>query len=238
MKQRLQKILSERGVASRRASEKLITDGAVTVNGCVATLGESADAEADVILVRGEPLPGAAKCVYIMLNKPRGYVTTLSDEQGRRTVAELVRDCGARVYPVGRLDLDSDGLLIMTNDGELANRLMHPSFEVRKTYRAWVKPAEAGVLVADAVRRLREPMEVDGVTVQAKNVELAAGSDVVFITIGEGRNRQVRRMCASVGLRVERLTRVSEGALKLGDLKSGRWRELSADEINLLRKGG
>ena len=224
-------------MASRRASEKLITDGEVTVNGCVATLGESADADMDIICVRGEPLPSPTANIYIMLNKPRGYVTTLSDERGRRTVAELVRDCGARVYPVGRLDLDSDGLLIMTNDGELANRLMHPSFEVRKKYRAWVKP-NAGVELAAAAEHLREPIELDGVSVQAKRVELAAGSDVVFITIGEGRNRQVRRMCASVGLRVERLTRVAEGELRLGDLKSGRWRRLTEDEINMLRKGG
>ncbi|MDR0905672.1 MAG: rRNA pseudouridine synthase [Oscillospiraceae bacterium] len=232
MKERIQKILSERGVTSRRAAEKLISDGLVTVNGRTATLGESADADTDEICVRGERIDEPPERVYIMLNKPRGYVTTLSDERGRKTVAELVSDCGARVYPVGRLDLDSDGLLIMTNDGELANHLMHPKNEVRKTYIATV----GGDLNA-AVPRLREPVTLDGVTVTAKSVTQINERQIEII-IGEGRNREVRKMCAAAGLRVTRLTRVSEGELTLGELKTGQWRHLTADEINLLQKGG
>ena len=233
MSERLQKILSERGVASRRASERLITDGRVTVNGRVAALGESADATSDEICVDGALLPSAPKCTYIMLNKPRGYVTTVADDRGRRTVMELISDCGARVYPVGRLDMDSEGLLLLTNDGELANRLMHPSFEVEKTYRVLVDAM--GETLASAAERLREPMEIDGVTVTAKRV--AAQNAALEITIGEGRNRQIRRMCAAVGLRVQRLTRVAEGSLRLGDLRLGKWRELTDAETELLRRG-
>jgi 23S rRNA pseudouridine2605 synthase len=232
VKERIQKILSERGVASRRAAEKLISDGLVTVNGRTATLGESADADTDEICVRGERLNAPPERVYIMLNKPRGYVTTLSDERGRKTVVELVSGCGVRVYPVGRLDLDSDGLLILTNDGELANHLMHPKNEVRKTYLA----AVSGDVDA-AIPKLREPVTLDGVTVTAKSVT-RINERQLELTIGEGRNREVRRMCAAAGLRVERLTRVSEGELTLGELKTGKWRHLTAAEITLLRKGG
>ena len=224
-------------MVSRRAAEKLIAEGLVTVNGAVATLGMSVE-EGDEIAIRGEPLPEAGERVYIMLNKPRGYVTTMSDDRGRRTVAELVADCGARVYAVGRLDMDSEGLLIMTNDGELAHRLMHPSFEVQKTYRVVLRDAASD----DALERLRAPIEMDGTTVQAKNVErvraLRGNKSVINITIGEGRNRQIRRMCAAVGLNVDRLRRIAEGDLKLGDLPSGKWRELTEQEINLLRKDG
>lgn len=233
MSERLQKILSERGVASRRASERLITEGRVTVNGRVAALGESADAQSDEICVDGVPLPSAPKCEYIMLNKPRGFVTTVSDDRGRRTVMELVSDCGAKVYPVGRLDMDSEGLLLLTNDGELANRLMHPSFEVQKTYRVLVDAM--GEQLERAAARLREPMEIDGVTVTAK--QILVQSAALEITIGEGRNRQIRRMCAAAGLRVQRLTRVAEGGLRLGDLRVGRWRRLTDAETELLRKG-
>ena len=220
-------------MASRRASERLVTEGRVTVNGRVAALGESADAAADEICVDGVPLPAASECTYIMLNKPRGFVTTVADDRGRRTVMELVSDCGARVYPVGRLDMDSEGLLLLTNDGELANRLMHPSFEVEKTYRVLVDAM--GEPLERAAERLREPMEIDGVTVTAKRV--AVQNAALEITIGEGRNRQIRRMCAAVGLRVQRLTRVEEGGLQLGDLQLGKWRRLTESETESLRKG-
>ena len=139
MQERIQKILSRYGVASRRQAEQMLLDGRVTCNAQVCQLGQSADPDVDTILVDGKPLPSLGQYVYIMLNKPKGYVTTLSDEQGRKNVAKLVVDCGARVYPVGRLDMDSEGLLLMTNDGDFANRLMHPRYEVRKIYRVTVK---------------------------------------------------------------------------------------------------
>ncbi|MDR0838485.1 MAG: rRNA pseudouridine synthase [Oscillospiraceae bacterium] len=229
--QRIQKILSERGVTSRRAAERLIADGLVTVNGVIAALGDRADPDRDEIAVRGVALPASPERVYIMLNKPRGYVTTMSDERGRRTVAELVADCPERVYPVGRLDMDSDGLLIMTNDGELANALAHPSHEVSKTYFV-----EVSGDVEAALPVLRAPMELEGYTVLAR--EVTARGALLTVTIGEGRNRQVRKMCAAAGLRVLRLTRTSEGGVALGTLQRGKWRSLTEDEIKTLRGKG
>lgn len=237
MKVRLQKILSARGVASRRRAEEMIAAGRVTCNGVVCSLGDSADELTDTILLDGKPLPSERKHVYILLNKPRGYVTTLSDEKGRKNVAQLVSDCGHRVYPVGRLDMDSEGLLIFTNDGEFANQLMHPKHEIDKTYRVSVK----GYTDA-ALYRLKRPIVLDGYTISEPKVELinrSSGSDGradLLITIHEGRNRQVRRMCASAGMRVVRLVRVSEGTLELGDLPVGKWRYLTADEEAMLRK--
>ena len=229
MKQRLQKILSDQGVASRRKAEELIRSGRITVNGQSACLGQSADPGVDEILLDGKPLPEKAKPVYIMLHKPRGYVTTLSDEKGRRNVTELVKDCGVRVYPVGRLDMDSEGLLILTNDGEFANRLMHPSEEVDKTYLVWVAGfTEAGF------RQLREPVTLDGYTIQPPDVALLDRSGDrarLRIIIHEGRNRQIRRMCQIASMRVIRLKRVGEGRLRLGTLPPGRWRYLSDEEV-------
>lgn len=225
MSERLQKLISAAGLASRRAAERMILDGRVTVNGTPASLGQRADPATDVIQVDGKPLPVRGKKVYIMLNKPRGCVTTLSDEHGRPTVAELVRDAGARVYPVGRLDYDSDGLLLLTNDGDFANALPHPSHEIDKTYRAVV----AGD-VAAALPVLRSSMELDGYVIRPARVEVA-GDNVLEITIHEGRNRQVRRMCAAAGLEVRRLTRVAEGPLRLGGLPQGKWRHLTENEI-------
>ncbi|MDR1328525.1 MAG: rRNA pseudouridine synthase [Oscillospiraceae bacterium] len=221
---RLQKILSERGVASRRAAERLIASGRVTVNGAVAEIGMSADPERDEILIEGKPLPPETERRYIMLNKPRGYVTTMSDERGRKTTAELTADCPERVYPVGRLDMDSDGLLIMTNDGELAHKLMHPSHGIKKTYRVI---AEGDVAAALPV--LKAPIEIDGRETLAAEVSVNGGE--LTVTISEGRNRQVRRMCEAAGLRVTRLTRISEGALELGGLKTGKWRYLTPQEV-------
>ena len=230
MKERLQKLISAAGVASRRQAERLISEGRVKVNGAVAALGQSADPEIDEITVSGTPLPAPGQLRYLMLNKPRGYVTTLSDEKGRPSVAELVRGVGTRVYPVGRLDLNSDGLLLLTNDGALAHAVMHPRTEVKKTYRTVVRGD-----VETALPLLRAPMEIDGYRIRPAEV-IRTGENVLDITIHEGRNRQVRKMCDAAGLRVERLTRISEGPLKLGDLKPGVWRELTVKELAALKE--
>ncbi len=233
MEERLQKILAAGAGMSRRAAEKLIENGEVTVNGAVARLGDRADPALDRILLRGAPLSRPEEKVYIMLNKPVGVVTTMSDEKGRRTVAELVADVPARVYPVGRLDINSEGLLLMTNDGEFANRVMHPSFEKEKTYRVLVTgDAERGV------KRLLEPMELDGVPLRRPRVRVCGADGPVTtldITIHEGRNRQVRRMCDAAGLSVKRLTRISIGPVRLGRLQKGAWRHLTPEEIEALR---
>ena len=233
MTERLQKILSGRGVASRRKAEEMIQNGLVTVNGVPAKLGDSADPETDEILVDGKPLPGQEEFVYIMLHKPRGYVTTLSDEKGRPDAAQLVADCGIRVYPVGRLDMDSEGLLLFTNDGAFANALMHPKHEVKKTYEVWVTGYHPG-----AEMRLSRPITLDGYTIRPPKVKLlrAEGKKAKFqVTIHEGRNRQVRRMCEAAGMLCTRLRRVKEGGLSLGDLPLGKWRHLTAEEIEALK---
>ena len=229
MTERLQKIISAHGIASRRTAEEMIRAGRVTVNGEVASLGTSADPEIDEILLDGKLLPTRQGSVYILLHKPRGYVTTLSDEKDRPTVAQLVADCGTRVYPVGRLDYDSEGLLILTNDGEFANRLMHPKHEVRKTYEVWVKGYHAA-----AVSLLSRPITLDGRPIRKPEVSLlwADGDKAkLLVTIHEGRNRQVRRMCQAAEMTVTRLCRVAEGKLKLGDLPKGKWRYLTEEEI-------
>ena len=233
MKERLQKIISASGLMSRRAAEELIAAGKVSVNGVTAALGDKAEAGIDRILVDGKALPSAGEKLYIMLNKPRGYVTTLSDEKGRKNVSELVKELGTRLYPVGRLDMYSEGLLLMTNDGDFANRLMHPSHEIDKCYHTWVKGEDMGW----AVELLRCPMEIDGYVTSPAQVdilELKGEEALLGITIHEGRNRQVRKMCEAAGLKVTRLMRVSEGGVKLGTLKSGRWRRLTEEELNML----
>ncbi len=232
MKERLQKILSARGVSSRRAAEELIKAGKITVNGTAAQLGASADPETDVILVDGKPLPSGITSVYIMLHKPRGYVTTLSDERGRPDVTQLVQDCGLRVYPVGRLDMDSEGLLLLTNDGAFAQSMMHPRHNVDKTYEVWV----AGYDEA-ATALLERPIELDGYMIRRPQVRLlrSGGKTAKYlVTIHEGRNRQVRRMCEAAGMTVTRLRRVKEGQLELGDLPLGSWRYLTEEEIATL----
>lgn len=233
MKERLQKILSSRGVCSRRRAEELITAGLVTVNGITAKLGDTADPEADEILVEGKALPGQQAYVYLMLNKPRGFVTTLSDEKGRPNAAQLVADCGARVYPVGRLDMDSEGLLLFTNDGDFANTLMHPKHQVEKTYDIWVTGYNPGCF-----RRLSQPMELDGYALRIPKLRLlkVEGKTArIQITIHEGRNRQVRRMCEIAGMHVIRLRRIREGSLELGNLPKGKWRYLTPEEISKLK---
>lgn len=235
MEERLQKLLSAAGVCSRRAAEGYIEAGRVTVNGEAAQLGAKADPDRDDIRLDGRPLPGPAEPVYLLLNKPRGYVTTLSDEKGRKTVAELVKGCGARVYPVGRLDLDSEGLLLLTNDGALAQRLTHPGGEVEKTYHVWVRGP-----VEQAAERLSRLRDLEGEPICPARVETlrqGEGTARLAVTIHQGKNRQVRRMCAACGLEVERLRRVREHTLELGALPPGKWRRLTEEEVRALKAG-
>ena len=232
MEERLQKIISRYGAASRRKAEELILAGRVRLNGNTAKLGDTAIDGEDVIQIDGITLRKEPRRVYIMLNKPRGYVTTMADEKGRKTVRDLVADCPERVYPVGRLDLNSEGLLLMTNDGAFANRLMHPSHKIDKVYHVWVSDYRPG---ADG--KLQEPVVMDGRTTSPATVKLLSVKDSIAmleITIHEGRNRQVRRLCEHVGLTVTRLRRVQEGSLSLGNLPVGQWRELTVDELDAL----
>lgn len=233
MRQRLQKILSARGVASRRRAEEMIQHGQVTVNGIAASLGDSADPETDEIRVNGQLLPGGQQSVYILLNKPRGYVTTLSDEKGRPNAAQLVADCGIRVYPVGRLDMDSEGLLLFTNDGAFANALTHPKQEVEKVYEVWVSGYYPG-----GEEKMSRPIVLDGYRIRPPKVTLLSVREAkakLRVTIHEGRNRQIRRMCEAAGMRCTRLKRIQEGNLLLGDLPSGHWRYLTPEEIAELK---
>lgn len=233
MEERLQKILSACGIASRRAAEGYITAGRVTVNGQVAGLGDKADPERDEIRVDGRPVRREEKRTYVLLHKPRGYVTTLSDEKGRKTVAQLVEGCGARVWPVGRLDLDSEGLLLLTDDGDLTHRLIHPSHEVEKEYRVWVQGDAEGALPV-----LTGPMTLDGAPLRRAKVKIIGrhGEETVLsFLIHEGKNRQIRRMCAMAGLEVRRLRRIREGPIRLGDLPPGTWRNLTEEEVSALK---
>lgn len=222
---------------SRRSAEEMIAAGKVSVNGKRAELGEKADPDTDTILVNGKKLPRNTDLIYIMLNKPAGYVTTLSDEKGRKTVADLVSSVGTRLYPVGRLDLNSDGLLLMTNDGALANTLMHPSGGIQKVYRLTVKLSGDGNDEA-AIRKLSDPIEIDGrMTAPAKisDIEISGEKAVMLVSINEGRNRQIRRLCENAGLTVIRLTRIAEGPVRLGKLLPGKFRFLTSEEIDLLK---
>ena len=230
MEERLQKLISACGLASRRAAEEWIAAGRVTVNGEKAHLGDRADLDRDAVLVDGRPLAPGGGRTYLMLNKPRGYVTTLSDEKGRKTVADLVAGSGARVWPVGRLDMDSEGLLLLTDDGALTQRLLHPSHQVEKEYLVWVTGN-----VQKALPVLSAPMTLDGEFLSPARVRRGRDSGGVHqlsITIHQGKNRQVRRMCAQAGLEVLRLKRVREGPLALDrSLKAGQWRNLTDREL-------
>lgn len=238
MKERLQKILAARGVCSRRAAEELLRDGRVKVNGMTALLGETADPDADEILIDDAPLPASEQYVYLMLNKPRGYVTTMSDEAGRPDVTSLVRDIPQRVYPVGRLDMHSEGLLIMTNDGDMAYRLMHPRHNVSKQYLVKMTKASPDA-PDDPTEVLSQPLSIEGHLCRAAEVRVLHRTPdngyVLTIAIKEGRNRQIRRMCVQCGYTVNALKRVAEGKLKLGDLKVGTYRHLTAEEIAYLK---
>ncbi len=230
---RLQKYMAECGVASRRASEALIEAGRVTVNGTVASLGTSIDPDNDTITVDGRTLGADAK-ICVLLNKPTGIVTTSQDTHGRKTVLDCVQGARGRVFPVGRLDMDVKGVLLLTNDGELAHRLMHPSFEVHKEYLAWVK----GQVSPATVRRMEGGIELeDGMTYPARVRVLHCNNDSsrISLTIHEGRNREVKRMCSAVGHDVLRLERVVFAGLRVDDLREGEWRYLSADEVRRLR---
>lgn len=237
MEERLQKLLSAAGVCSRRQAEDYITAGRVLVNGQKAVLGQRADPDRDEVTLDGRPLPrrtGAS--ALLMLYKPRGVVTTLSDEKGRRTVRDLLKSYpGGRVWPVGRLDMDSEGLLLLTDDGALTNALLHPRHGIEKEYRVWVSGYRSG-----AEERLSGPMTLDSQPLQRAKVFLeraGEGEALLTVTIREGKNRQIRRMCAQCGLTVRRLKRVREGSLHLDPtLKPGQWRPLTRQERQALEK--
>ena len=234
---RIHKALADNGIASRRAAEKMVEDGRVTVNGRKAIIGQDVNPARDIIHIDGERVYFERKQTkyYIMLNKPRGYVTTMSDELGRRCVAELVKDVGARVYPIGRLDKDSEGMLLLTNDGDFANMIMHPSHHISKTYRVTVRPEvsedqlielSTGVTLDDGAVTMPAQVQVE---------DKSEGRTVLRMTIFEGKNRRIRRMCEALGLEVARLRRVSVGPVKLGMLQPGKWRELTPTEVGAIR---
>lgn len=230
---RLQKHLAECGIASRRKSEELIEMGKVKVNGHIATLGTKVDPKRDKITVRGKTVVANTTKMYIMLHKPRGFVTTASDEKGRKCVTDLVKDAPVRLFPVGRLDMNSEGLLLMTNDGEFANKLTHPSYHVNKTYRVTVK----GDVVDEKIIELKEGIVLDGektLPCDCFVAERKADRTVLIFIIQEGRNRQIRRMCEAVNLEVLRLKRTEIAGVKLGMLPRGSWRPLNEREMRRL----
>ena len=232
---RLQKYLSEAGVASRRKAEEMIRSGAVKVNGAVAQIGDSVDPKKDTVLVKGKKVIKQGEKRYILLNKPRGYVTTTDDDLGRKCVLELVKDVKERIYPVGRLDRVSEGALIMTNDGAFANAMMHPSKHVPKTYRVTVRPEPT----AEQIDILATGVELDGRLTAPADVYVISkeeGRAVLEIVLREGRNRQIRRMCESQNLEVARLRRIAIGPIKLGMLQTGQWRDLTPAEVESLFK--
>lgn len=232
---RLQKFLSEAGVASRRKAEEMIRNGSVKVNGVVAQIGDSVDPKKDTVVVKGRKIKKEGSLRYILLNKPRGYVTTTDDDLGRKCVLELVKDVKERIYPVGRLDRVSEGALIMTNDGAFANAMMHPSKHVPKTYRVTVRPEAT----AEQVDILSTGIEIDGRMTAPADVHVISkeeGRSVLEIVLYEGRNRQIRKMCEALDLEVARLRRIAVGPVKLGMLQTGEWRDLTAQEIESLFK--
>ena len=228
---RLQKYFTDCGILSRRAAEAEILAGNVRVNGNTAQLGDKVDPSQDVVEWNGKRIRPREKKphIYLMLNKPRGYVTTSKDEKGRRTVLELTKDVGSRVYPVGRLDMDSEGLLLLTDDGEFANALTHPRHQIPKIYRVTVSPLPT----QEQLHALSQPMTLDGYRIQPVNVKQVTHGELEM-RLFEGRNRQIRKMCASVGLEVKRLRRVALGKIELGQLPSGAWRYLTAKEAQYL----
>lgn len=233
---RLAKYFTDCNVLSRRAAEEEIRKGLVKVNGEVAEIGQKITPGVDVVEYGGKRIlpPKRTGKVYLMLHKPRGFVTTMSDEKGRPTVADLTRSAGARVYPVGRLDMDSSGLLIMTNDGELTNRLTHPRHDIPKIYHVLV----AGHVTTAQMTALASPADLDGYVTQPIRVRKLHQSDVdtlLEMTLYEGRNRQIRRICEMQGLRVKQLVRMAIGEIELGDLPEGKYRRLDADQIAYLK---
>lgn len=234
-KTRLQKIMSDAGICSRRKAEEYITSGRVRLNGNVAHLGDKAGGR-DIIELDGRriELPRRKRKIYIMLNKPRGYVTTMSDELDRKCVTDLLTGVEDRVYPIGRLDRNSEGMLLFTNDGDFANDIMHPARHVTKSYRVTVRPS----VTEEQLIALSSGVVIDGRKTLPANVEVISkeeGRVVLLIIIHEGRNRQIRKMCEAVGLEVARLRRIAIGPVKLGMLKPGTWRELTTEEVRALR---
>lgn len=233
---RLQKYLANAGVASRRSAEKMISEGRVAVNGdIIREMGVQIDENYDVVEVDGETIKNTEKKYYIMLNKPAGFVTTVSDDKGRPTVMELVSDISARIYPVGRLDYDTEGLLILTNDGDLTYKITHPKYDIAKTYVAEV----TGNVTMDTILQLRRGVVIDGQKTSPAEVEVVGATQYgtkVEITIHEGRNRQVRKMFEALGCIVKKLKRTKEAGLTLGHLPLGKWRKLSESEVNMLKK--
>ncbi len=232
---RIQKFLSEAGVASRRGAERDIEQGQVTVNGRPCQLGAKVDPAHDVVVYKGKRVGKISqRKVYIMLHKPRGYITTLSDEFDRKCVSQLVEDVGVRVYPIGRLDKDSEGLLLMTNDGDFANKLMHPKGGISKIYLARIK----GHVTSDALRTLTSPLELDGYRIKPVKVDVIENDDntaLLRFELFEGRNRQIRKMCEAAELNLSRLVRVAEGDIALGDLAVGKWKYLTKAQIEYLK---
>ncbi len=234
---RISKYFTDCGILSRRAADAAVTAGEVRINGIPAVLGQKITPGVDEVVWKGRKIvpPQIPQKITVMLNKPRGYVTTLSDDKGRHTVAELVANVGVRLYPIGRLDMDSDGLLLLTNDGELAHKLSHPSHEIEKVYLAYVD----GRVTTEQMEAMTHPIEIDGRMTSPAMIRKAAfnGSETALeVTIHDGRNRQVRRLCEREGLHVRKLTRVAEGSLLLGDLNEGHWRKLNEKEIRKLKE--
>ena len=231
---RLQKFFTDNNIMSRRNAEKVIEAGNVKINGVIAKLGDKVDPENDTVTYNGKVIKHTVeKKRYIMLNKPLGYVSTASDEKGRPTVLDLVSDVGERVYPVGRLDMYSEGLLILTNDGELTNRLTHPKNNMSKVYSVIIK----GDILPEQLSKLTSSMEIDGYKLKPVKVRIISqknGATNTLFTLNEGRNRQIRKMCEACGLTIMRLTRIAIGKLKLNDLERGKWRELTENEVNYL----
>ena len=233
---RISKYFTDCGIMSRRAADAAVSAGEVKINGVTAELGQKVTPGVDKVTWKGKPvvMPKDNRKVYIMLNKPRGYVTTMKDEKGRPTVIELVKDAGTRLYPIGRLDMDSDGLLILTNDGDLANQLAHPKHDVAKVYYAYVD----GNVTTEQITGMCRPIEIDGRMTAPAAIRKAGYTEyhtVLEVTIHDGRNRQVRRLCEREGLVVRKLTRISEGPLQLGNLDEGKWRHLNAKELRQLK---
>lgn len=233
---RIQKFFTDCGVLSRRAAEEEIKKGRVKVNGVVAEVGQKIDPTRDRVEYRGQVIEATEKprFTYVMLNKPRGYLSTVTDDRGRHTVTELVADAGVRLYPVGRLDMDSEGLLLLTNDGELTNRLTHPKHEIPKIYHVKIR----GTVTAEQVKALSSSMEIDGYRILPVKTELISVKDdtsVLRMTLFEGRNRQIRKMCESQSLTVLRLCRIAIGDLKLGNLAPGKWRYLTKTQVDYLK---
>ncbi len=226
--------MSACGVVSRRKAEELIAAGSVKVNGRTAQIGDKIDPRRDTVTVLGQRVRQTERPVYLLLYKPRGVLTTMSDDRGRKCVPELLRDVPERVYPIGRLDKDSEGLLLLTNDGEFANLMMHPSHHIPKTYRVTVRPS-----ISDAqIARMTEGMEIDGrmtAPTEVRVLDRAENRVVLEVVLHEGRNRQIRKMCDALGLEVARLKRTAMGSVKLGMLRQGEYRELTQEEVQKLR---